>query len=157
MRFLPDPRPTRAILAALGLLAILGCGDDGLAKRYAVSGRVTFKGTPVSSGTITFVPEDSKAGRTATAVITDGSYKLTTLTPGDGAFPGKYQVSVVARDADTSEVAKAPNSLRRIKQIAAANLKARSILPEKYATPSTSGLTREVLAQSNQIDFELTD
>jgi hypothetical protein len=144
------------VLAALGLLAILGCGSDGLGKRYAVSGRVTYKGAAVSSGTITFIPEDSK-GRPAIGTITGGEYRLTTLTPDDGAFPGKYQVTVVSKDVDTSAVGAAPNSLNRLKKVAAANLSAKSRIPPKYEIPQTSGLMREVLPKSNTFDFELTD
>ena len=84
-----------AIVAALGLLVILGCGSDGLGKRYAVSGRVTYKGAPVPSGTITFLPEDSKA-KPAVGTITAGAYSLTTLTPGrQRALQGSIGVTKV--------------------------------------------------------------
>jgi hypothetical protein len=117
---------------------------------------VSYKGAPVRAGTITFVPDDNKS-RVATGTIADGSYSLTTLSPGDGAFPGKYQVSVVAVDVDSSSVAAAPNALNRLKKVAQANLAAKPLLPAKYQLPSTSGLAREVLAQSNHFDFDLTD
>jgi hypothetical protein len=149
-------RPVRAIVAGLSLLVIFGCGGDGLGKRYSVSGKVTYKGTTVPSGTITFLPEDSKA-KAAVGTITDGKYTLTTLTPGDGAFPGKYQVTVVSKDVDTSSVSAAPNSLNRLKKVAAANLAAKSRVPAKYELPTTSGLVREVLPQSNTFDFDLAD
>ena len=77
-----------ALLAAVGSS---GCGDDtGLAKRYAVSGKVNYKGQPVEKGTISFIPENPE-GRPAAGQIENGRYALTTLTPGDGAIPGKYQ------------------------------------------------------------------
>jgi hypothetical protein len=148
--------PGRVIVAGLGLLVIFGCGGDGLGKRYSVSGRVTYKGAPLPSGIITFVPEDSQA-KVAAGTITAGNYTLTTLSPGDGAFPGKYQVTVVSKDVDTSAVSAAPNSLNRLKTVAAANLAAKSRLPAKYELPTTSGLVREVLPQSNKFDFDLTD
>ena len=156
MRSSRQARPRRAIVAGLGLLVIFGCGSDGLGKRYAVSGRVTYKGAALPSGTITFLPEDSKA-KAAVGTITDGNYSLTTLSPGDGAFPGKYQVTVVSKDVDSSAVSAAPNSLNRLKKVAAANLAAKSRIPAKYELPSTSGLVREVLPQSNTFDFDLTD
>ena len=149
-------RSARAFLAGLGLLVWIGCGSDGLGKRYTVSGKVTYKGAAVPSGTITFIPEDSK-GKPAVGTIADGSYSLTTLSPGDGAFPGKYQVSVVSLDVDSSGVSAAPNSLNRLKKVAAVNLTAKHRVPPKYELTSTSGLAREVLPKSNQFDFELTD
>jgi hypothetical protein len=149
-------RPGPSIVAGLGLLVIFGCGGDGLGKRYPVSGRVTYKGAALAAGTITFLPEASQA-KAAVGTITDGSYTLTTLTPGDGAFPGKYQVTIVSKDVDSSAVAAAPNSLARIKKVAAANLAAKSRVPAKYELGTTSGLTREVLAQSNKFDFDLAD
>jgi hypothetical protein len=156
MRSSRRARPGWAIVAGLGLLVIFGCAGDGLGKRYAVSGRVTYKGTPVASGTITFLPEDSKA-KAAVGTITDGHYTLTTLSPGDGAFSGKYQVTVVSKDVDTSAVSAAPNSLDRLKKVAAANLTAKSRVPAKYELPTTSELVREVLPQSNKFDFDLAD
>jgi hypothetical protein len=138
------------------LLVIFGCGSDGLGKRYTVSGRVTYKGAAIPSGTITFLPEDSRA-KAAAGTITDGSYSLTTLTPGDGAFPGKYQVTVVSRDVDSSAVNAAPNSLNRLKKVAAVNLTAKSRVPAKYELATTSGLVCEVLPQANRVDFDLAD
>jgi hypothetical protein len=156
MRSSRQAQPRRAIVAGLGLLVILGCGSDGLGKRYSVTGKVTYKGSALPSGTISFLPEDSKA-KAAVGTITDGYYRLTTLSPGDGAFPGKYQVTVVSKDVDSSAVSAAPNSLRRLKTVAAANLAAKSRIPARYELASTSGLVREVLPQSNTFDFDLSD
>ena len=84
--------PTATRLLALTLLASVGflspgCGDDGgLAERYSVSGRVTYKGEPVKKGAINFVPGKPE-GHPAAGTIEDGYYSLTTLNPGDGAIP----------------------------------------------------------------------
>src|SRR4051812_47562957 len=79
------------------LASVSGCGaDDGIGQRYSVRGKVTYKGEPVTKGTVGFVPMDS-SGRAAIGEIQpDGSYTLTTLIPLDGALPGKYRVSVSA-------------------------------------------------------------
>jgi hypothetical protein len=74
---------------AAALLIALGCGDDGLGKRYPVSGKVTYKGEPVASGSISFYATNDASGtRGASGVITDGAYSLSTQGDSDGAFPG---------------------------------------------------------------------
>lgn len=88
---------TRFPLAALvglcaGLLA--GCSDP-YAGRYAVSGKVTLKGQPLSNATITFTPEDAAVGTTSGSSITDGTY---TIERQHGLKPGKYLVRITAGD-----------------------------------------------------------
>jgi hypothetical protein len=146
-------------LAGVGLLFVLGCGDStGLAKRYPVSGKITYNGKPVEKGTISFVPT-APDGRSATGEISGGSYSLTTAEPGDGALPGSYKVTVIARDMDTSklkEVAKG-GQFHHDKEFAKAVSSAKPLVPSKYSLIDTSGLTAEVKAQSNPISFDLTD
>ena len=49
-------RRFQAILAVPVLLIIASCGtDDGLGKRYPVSGTVTYNGNPLEKGDISFV------------------------------------------------------------------------------------------------------
>ena len=68
----------------------------GSRKRYPVSGTVTYRDQPVKHGQIHFLPE-TVGGRSATGVIEDGWYSLTTMVPNDGAVPGKYQVTIVSK------------------------------------------------------------
>ena len=148
-------RSTWVVLAGLGLLATAGCGvDDGVGTRYSVSGRVSHRGKPLESGTITFIPEGNQ-GRIATGSITDGRYDLSTVSPGDGAFPGKYLVTVVAKEKGDSDASPAPNSPGYLKRIAASTKAAKSVVPAKYQAPRTSGLARDVEPRSNRFDFEL--
>src|SRR3954453_2658007 len=95
-----------ATLTAVPLLVVFGCGtDDGLGKRYPVSGTVKYKGQPVASGNINFVPDNADL-RAAFGRIEDGAYSLTTLTEGDGALPGTYKVTVVAKEKSTVGLSK---------------------------------------------------
>jgi hypothetical protein len=155
-----------ALLVGSALLLVLGCGDD-LGKRYSVSGTVKYKGEPVKRGIISFIPED-KEGRGATGQIQDGHYSLTTQTPGDGAFPGKYVVTVDTKVIDDSvrtaatekfAATKKIEGLKEVPQEVQAQLyaKAESSTPVKYLAPQTSDLKAEVPTHSVTLDFELKD
>ena len=97
-------RRALAAWSGLSLALALGCGDEtGLEKRYPVSGTVTYNDQPVKHGQIHFLPE-TVGGRSATGVIEDGQYSLTTMVPNDGAVPGKYQVIIVSKDIDFTKV-----------------------------------------------------
>src|SRR5262245_22519133 len=92
------------LFAIQAVAADLGCSDNsGLPRRYPVSGTVTYNGKLLKKGNINFAP-DGPGGRAAGGTITDGKYSLTTQDPDDGAVPGKYKVSVVAKATDTSQV-----------------------------------------------------
>src|SRR5262245_2822865 len=124
-------------------LASFGCGpNDGLGTRLPVSGNVTYNGEAVPQGSLTFVPENP-GGHTATGSIENGRYRLTTFTPGDGAFPGKYLVAITSREvSDTSALErKAEGGALDQVSLARVQAKARSLVPRKYALSSTSGLT----------------
>jgi hypothetical protein len=77
--------------------------------RYAVSGKVIYKGAPVKKGAINFVPTKPE-GRGAAGQIADGYYSLTTLNPGDGAIPGKYKVMVDDRQQDEEKLKGRPTN-----------------------------------------------
>jgi hypothetical protein len=148
-----------AALLAIGMTAFVGCGDDsGLAKRYPVSGKVTYKNAPVENGTISFAPSDT-GGRPASGQIVKGTYSLTTLAPGDGAMPGKYKVTVISKEIDTAEMKEIAKGgqFHHDKAFAKANQNAKSLVPSKYSLAETSGLEKEVKASSNTIDIELVD
>jgi len=149
-----------------GFVAVIcwGCGDDsGLAKRYPVSGTVTFKDQPVEKGRIDFIPEKAGEGRAAGGDILKGSYSLTTATPNDGALPGSYKVTITAVTIDPA----AQEKLKEFSQGGQSRLGPESAkimkgavtntLPAKFRLPETSGLTAKVEERSNTIDFPLKD
>ncbi len=148
-----------ALVAAMGLVVAIGCGDNtGLAKRYSVSGKVTYKGQPLENGRISFIPS-SGVGNPATGQVENGQYTLTTLTPNDGAIPGKYKVTVLAQEIDNTQmkaIAKG-GQFHHDAAFTKAMKNAKTLVPAKYALADTSGSEREVVAQSNRFDIELTD
>src|SRR5262245_45958998 len=63
--------------------ALSGCGDSG----SVVSGTVTYEGTPLASGSISFAPVDGK-GPTSGGPIKDGQYRV------EGLLPGQKRVEI---------------------------------------------------------------
>jgi hypothetical protein len=157
-----NPLKLRTIVAvALSFAAVsslIGCGaDDGIGKRFPVSGKVTYKGQPLKSGTVNFLPEDPNTARPATGEIQeDGSYQLTTQTPGDGAMGGKYKVAISAYDVDKSKTG-APPQGGSADQVAVARAQSKSLIPIKYSGTDASGLTATVGPGSTKFDFDLKD
>jgi hypothetical protein len=163
---LPHRIKTRArlVLTAAGLGLILGCGDDtGLEKRFPVSGTVTYKDQPVEKGQISFIAADKVKQRDANGTIENGRYTLTTSTPGDGALPGKYKVTIISKEIDPADTAKIQARMEkqggsaRQEDTGRAAMRAKNFVPGKYQLPDTSGLEVTVEGKSNTFDFPLKD
>lgn len=83
-------------LAAMMTCCLQGCGggDSGDSEpRYDASGSVSFEGTPVPSGVVTFQHEESK--RVAICPISDGNYANES---GAGPLAGKNLVTIAGYD-----------------------------------------------------------
>jgi hypothetical protein len=145
----------------LGLMAVLGCGDDtGLDKRYPVYGMVTYDSKPVENGQISFIAVDKTKQRDANGFINQGKYSLTTATSNDGALPGEYSVIVTATQADNTKVIETVTKQGgggRQHEIAKAQSQAKSLIPAKYQLPETSQMKYTVKPQSNEINIDLKD
>jgi hypothetical protein len=161
-----------AVLVGSAFVYVAGCGtDDGLGRKYAVSGKVTYKGQPVSKAKISFVPVSS-AGHGAYGDVENGSFSLSTLAPGDGALPGEYQVLVDTREIDTAKLkedaqkaatkqgveggfsggAMVPQEL-----VAKARANAKDLIPGKYQLVETTDIKLTVKPESNNFEIELKD
>jgi hypothetical protein len=167
IRRIVSARPVWSVAMASLIVMSPGCGDDsGLATRYPVSGKVTYKGEPIKKAVINFVPNDPE-GHPAGGTVEDGHYELTTLTPKDGAIPGKYKVTVDDRQLDAEAVRSEADAVGKKKGVTYAaipqelqakalkNLK--SSLPGKYQISSTSDIEVEVKPETNTFDLELKD
>jgi hypothetical protein len=148
------------------VLLLAGCGGSGLGDPVEVQGRVTFRGDPVADAKVTFhaTVED---GRSASGK-TDGSgnFRLTTFRKDDGAVPGDYAISISKFEpggggggAMSGEDPSAAADYGAMMEAAARGETAKlgkELLPEKYANPAESGLTRSVVkGQRNEFEFEL--
>lgn len=128
----------RVCCAILVILSgvMLGCGDSNppVAK---VTGTVTYKGEPVKSGTVTFMP---KGGRPGYGTIVDGKItEVSTFGAKDGAPVGTCQVTVqsIEKGADMYAPTK-------------------SNLPDLYNDPAKSGLSTEIKpGVTNEVKFDL--
>ena len=128
-------------LSVLLLGCLLGCGQD--AKLGRVHGTIRLDGKPLTKGTAMFVPE---AGRSAKGAIqSDGTFTLGTFHESDGALIGRHKVAVIAYEAGTFDrpAYETPNQ------------KGKPLVPEKYMSPGTSGLTFEVKPGDNRPEFDL--
>jgi len=164
-------RLSLALLMGPALLIVLGCsGDDGLGKRYPVSGTVKYKGEPVAKARISFTPTKSD-GHGAHGDVENGAFKLSTMGTDDGALPGEYKVTVDDREVDAAKLkadAKEAATKKGMdgfsggamipQDLQAKALKAsKSRLPGKYQIAETSDKKVTVEAKSNTFEIELTD
>jgi hypothetical protein len=96
-------------------------------KGIKVQGRVTYQGKPLNGATLVFSPE--KKGEPAVTGKTqeDGTYAVS------GLKKGSYRIGISKVDGKTKK----------------------SLIPEKYGDPTTSGLVFEVIPGAQTIDIEL--
>lgn len=129
-------------LVCLGFLAIVitvGCGPKGPAKGD-VQGKVTFKGQPVTEGSINFV--NPKEGGTAGGDLNkDGTYEV------KGVLVGEYLVIIsppmVMMDTDPGKSPPAPVE-KNVPNI-----------PQKYRQQGNTPFKATVKQGKNDFDFDM--
>jgi hypothetical protein len=110
-----------------------------------VEGIVTLDGAPVSEAGLIFMPTDSTLGPPASgATDADGKFTLTTANQ-PGAVIGEHRVAIAK-----TEVTAIPQ--RRGLPL----YKTKEVVPAKYASVDTSGLTAVVEDDDNAVKFELS-
>lgn len=123
-------------IVALALAIVVGCsaGPKGPAGAVKVSGKVTCGGDPLPTGTLIF---QGGGGASVTARIEKGGTFTTML------MPGEHTVVVNAKDGvDTMDEKGNP-------------VPAKSLVPEKYASSKTSGLTVTVTSKGDPLSIAL--
>jgi hypothetical protein len=149
------------VISAVTGLTVAGCGGEKASERAKVHGKVTYKGKPMTFGSVLFMPvETPKDGPMEPASGTigaDGTYELT--SPEGGAVLGEHKVIVYAVEPTAPAAAAQPSAKDALSAAPAqANMKSlKNLIPNKYAAPDTTPLTRKVEAGENTIDLELTD
>ncbi len=152
-------RPSKPGLSGIATLVVLilplglaGCGGEpGVVK---ASGKVSYKGQPVPSGTVFFTPETpGKRGAQGT-IDSSGNFTLGTYATNDGAYSGKHKVTVVAQGPDKPVPPKMKGKMMPEDMQGSGD----PLVPKKYFSPGTSDLSAEVTeGGKNYFEFELKD
>lgn len=130
-----------SLMCLLGSL-LLGCGsaEPDYGPLGTLSGKVTFKGAPLTEGSIILTREGGGSG--AAPMQADGTFLVTDRI---GGIPvGTYKVGFEAAQEDAAETPNSPPQK-----------KARLILPAKYYDPAESGLSVEIKEGPNTLEFEV--
>jgi hypothetical protein len=134
------------LLSSAGTFGLPGCGGSTLPPTVPVAGNVTFKGQPLTSGTVRFNPTDPQKGRPAEAKIEkDGRFTVSTFRPGDGVLAGEYGISVTS----FTDGPKVPDKDKGL------GLGDISAIPAKYNDPKTSGLKETFQSGKPRNDLKL--
>jgi hypothetical protein len=132
---------TRAIfvclMLSLSLIWLNGCGS-GRPKLVKVSGQVFIDGQPLAAGVPGFIQVLPEGTRPATGNIDPqtGRFSLTTFEPDDGCVPGTHKVAIILRAMVGTESV--------------------SLIDEKYADPSSSGLTITVDKPTDSLRIDIS-
>ncbi len=133
-------RSVRVCFVLVGALLVGLPACTGGPRTFPVKGTVMYNGKPVPKGTVLFTPVSG--GPTATGQLNeDGTYRLTTYKPGDGALLGEYRVAIMAMEGPLQgdpPIAPPP------------------IIPDKYSSLALSDLKANVQEGDNVCDFTLT-
>ncbi len=144
----------RLFAAALSLASVTGCQLKSGQEMYPVRGEVTYKGQPLTRGIVTYMPAQQGAGRTANGPLQpDGTFTMTTQTRDDGVMRGDYRIVIHSYEEDSQ-----PKSREEIEAQGSSAPKMKSVVPQKYVMPETSGLTDNVDEKHSGFKkIELTD
>lgn len=132
-------------LILLTIVALTGCDDSLAFQRATVSGTVTYKGKPLESGLITFMPDTEMkngqvAGRPVFLKIENGKYAVPTER---GVTVGKNRVEILSYRKTGRTIKEEGNSSDEQLQF----------IPDSYNTNST--LSADIKPNENTINFDL--
>jgi hypothetical protein len=130
---------------------LIGCGSSGPAY-WPVSGKVTFRGKPVTVAKIRFC--STAAGLDVVMPLeADGQYNIVT---GDhqGLREGQYQLAITPK-LDFSKAKRDENGVFIPSTMPSETERFPPNIPRKYHDPVTSGLTLTVKPESNTFDVDM--
>jgi hypothetical protein len=145
-------RSLAMVVGLCALTALAGCGDP--TKGTAV-GKVTYKGAPVTGGSMSLKPAAGSAPGVMIVITADGSFNMPDIPV------GQYKVTV-----ETDSVANAggapigvtpPKDAPKLPDLDTSKLPKKVAIPPKYKDAASSGLTWEIKPGTNRRDIDLTD
>jgi hypothetical protein len=143
-------RPFRSVLPVrlclgsglmLVLVTLAGCTS-----RPVITGTVTYKNGPLTTGQVSFIGADGKSR--SSGIGSDGTYEIVDAPPGD------VTIVVIATKAEGKATGASPLGASTTTPQAIA---VRSLIPVKYNDPKTSGLTYLVTPGKQTKNIELGD
>ncbi|WP_337174438.1 hypothetical protein [Paludisphaera sp.] len=178
-----QPLATAAALLATAAIALAttGCGSGNGLSLAKVRGKVTYKGEPVTFGTIMFQPENPDAPPAAGSIGKDGDFVLSTEDPGDGAVIGAHRVAIIGlEELAQADQAAMPDPEKSPREYMMAKAKAgttpprakkeddstytdksgkvfRITIPTKLNQTSTSDLKVDVTSGSNYVEIAIDE
>ena len=119
-------------------LLLTGCGGD--ANTAPFTGEVLFKGKPLEFGSVMLQPVEG--GQPSNAIIqSDGTFVMNIREVGEGASVGLNRVRVTCYPAQNPD-----NAVNSNQELALG----KSLIPTKYNSFGSSGLTVEVKPENNE-------
>ena len=136
-----------ASVSIVSLICISGCGGG----KADVSGKVTFQGKTLTSGTVIMIGSDGVA--IATGINPDGTYLI------NGVRSGTVQIGVVSQNPARAETARGRGGAMRGGKGGSPDAPPPSSgwfeIPTKYEDPASSGLTAKISSGSSTYDIDL--
>jgi len=131
-------RGALATLALAGLFSLSGCGEAQAPRTpvFPVSGQVRVEGDSASGALVVFHSVSKTTPPASATADGEGRFKLTTYETGDGAPAGEYTVTV---------------SLRKLVTKEGSSIAGPNVLPEKFASPTTTPFKVTVAAAPNEL------
>jgi hypothetical protein len=122
-----------SVLVMLVVLGGCGFGRGPAARVGEVTGKVSFEKQPLAGGTVTFIGADGKEVKSA--IGRNGTYHIV------GVSVGTARIGIISST-------RAPKGLGGAKQKFV-------VIPERYDSPETSGLSYNVKEGAQEHDIEL--
>ena len=133
------------------MLYSMGCTRSKLDGLVPGSGTVTLNGEIVQGAMIMFSPINPTPTQRSASARSDanGDFRLMTLEPGDGIFPGEYKVIVKKIQTVGGEIPVVSEEDRRNPELTERR-ETVHLLPQKYGLPSTTDLVVTIPPKGNK-------
>jgi hypothetical protein len=124
------------------LFTFTSCQPHGLPGLVKAEGVVLYDEMPLEKAQVTLSPTEKNGERRSACGVTDrnGKFSLWTLQPGDGVFPGEYQVAI-AKSIVLNPMTEEEKMAYVDQHGVPAEIKTQKAIPDKYFSATTSGLT----------------